>query len=329
MRSLILATQEGICRLPFRPDGSLDPVERPFGGAALEAVSLDTSGTLYTASDGAEIYRSEDAGLTWRSVFKGFPGVRGLWSLAAHPVRPKEVYAGMEPVSLWISRDGGDHWDELTGLRDHPAAERWHFFDPMQPHVRAVAFDRRGERLCVGIEEGGVLISRDGGGSFEDKSQGIDEDVHAIQVAPDDPALIFAMTGGGLFRSRDGGHRWEKLDRGIDRWYMIPLLFSAERPNRLLLGAGNSPPPAWRTRGADAAIYRSEDRGERWELAEGPFPLRGMLSAIVADPGRPEHLFAGTTDGVLLQSRDGGGTWKLAVEELPRIEEMTIAAADL
>ncbi len=322
---LILATQEGICRFPIRPDGRLGSRERMLQGVALEAVCQDSSGIFYAGSDEGQIYRSHDGGLIWQEVFKGFPNSRGLWSLVAHPVRPREIYAGLEPVSLWISTDGGDHWCELNGLRDHPLAEKWHFFDPMKPHVRAIAFDSRGERRLIGIEEGGVLVSLDGGGSFEDRSQGVNEDLHLIQVAPDNPDHLFAMTGGGLFRSRDGGYRWEKLDNGLERWYIVPLAFVSANPNVICVGAGNTAPPAWRTRGADAAIYLSEDGGESWRTANGPFPLRGMLSSIMADTKNPDHLFAGTTDGILLSSSDRGQRWKVEAEKLPRIEEMVVS----
>jgi hypothetical protein len=323
-RSLILATQDGICRFPIRSDGHLGSCEQPLRGVALEAVCQDASGILYAGSDEGQIYRSRDGGLTWPEVFKGFPDSRGLWSLAAHPCRPRQIYAGLEPVSLWISSDGGDHWLELKGLRDHPAAGKWHFFDPMQPHVRAIAFDSQGERLFIGIEEGGVLVSGDGGRSFEDRSHGVDEDLHLIQVAPDDPDRLFAMTGGGLFRSRDGGHRWEKLTQGLERWYMVPLAFVSANSNILCVGAGNAPPPAWRAQGADAAIYWSEDGGNRWKTADGPFPLRGMPSSILTDIQNPDRLFAGTTDGVLLSSSDRGQRWKVEAEKLPRIEEMIV-----
>jgi hypothetical protein len=323
-RYLILATQKGICRFPIHTDGNLGSLEQTLQEIVVEAVSQDSSRILYTGSDGGQIYRSRDYGQTWQMVFKGFPDSRGLWSLTAHPIRPKEIYAGLEPVALWISKDGGAHWDELAALRNHSVSSKWHFYDPAKPHIRAITFNRHGTRLFIGIEVGGMLLSQDGGRSFEDKTEGVDEDIHTIQVASDNPDLVFAMTGDGLFRSKDGGGHWKKLDQGLDRWYLVPLAFVSADGKALCVGAGNRPPGAWQTRGADAAIYWSENSGDDWKLANGPFPLRGMLSSIIADPSNPVHLFAGTTHGMLLQSTDSGKHWNIIADKLPRIEEMVM-----
>jgi len=321
--SLILATQEGICRFPIQAGGSLGPLNRTLHGVALEAVTQGPSGTLFAGADKGQIYRSQDDGQKWQEVFGGFPNTRGLWSLVAPPHRTGEVYAGLEPVSLWVSRDEGEQWNELTSLRRHPASKNWHFYDPTRPHIRAITFDPLGKRLYVGIEVGGVLSSSDGGASFEDKSQGVDHDVHTLQVSPDDADHIFAMTGGGLFRSQDGGASWKESKDGLDRWYIVPLAFASADSSTLCVGAANNPPP-WKKRGADAAIYWSEDGGDSWSLADGPFPLKGMLSSIVIDPGHSGHLFAGTTEGVILRSTNRGKRWTVAAEKLPRIEEMVI-----
>lgn len=326
-RFLILATREGILRSPVLGDGTLGDFEHILQGAEVEAVTCDPEGTLYAGSDEGHIYSSHDLGQNWELVFKGFPNSLGLWALVTHPVRPKEIYAGLEPASLWVSRDGGSQWTEIISLRNHSASKKWYFFDPMKPHVRAIAFDRKGERFYVGIEVGGVLMSYDGGISFEDRSSGVDDDIHAIYVAPNNPDHLFAATGGGLYRSRDSGKNWKRLTHGLDRWYMIPLIFVSDDPDLICVGAGNTPPPAWQIRGADAAIYFSEDGGESFQLAHGPFPLRGMITVIISYPESPDYLFASTTNGMLFGSSDGGRSWQVLAEELPRIEEMVITSA--
>lgn len=242
-----------------------------------------------------------------------------LWSLTAAPGKRGLLFAGLEPVCLLVSSDGGYQWQERGNLQRHPSAKKWRFFHPMQPHLRTIAVDPEGGHLYIGIEEGGFLASEDGGRTFEDRSEGIDEDLHTIALQPADRNKIFAMTGGGLFRGYDQGRSWRKLARGLDRWYMVPMRVRPE--GIILVGAGNNPPPAWRKEGADASIYHSTDDGENWVEAVGAFPLRGMVSMIVSDVKKGTPLYAGTTDGVLLTSSDTGLHWEIIVEKLPRIEE--------
>ncbi len=323
VRILVLGTQDGICSIPVQSDGQLGKVNRTLQGVAIEAVCQDASGTFYAGSDKGRIFESED-GEKWKEVFSGFSGSRGLWTLVAHPVRPRELYAGLEPAALWISWNGGEQWDELSALRQHPSSKDWRFYEPSKPHIRTIAFNRDGLRLHVGIEEGGNLISGDGGKSFEDRSAGADRDVHTIQLAHADPNLVYAMTGDGLYRSRHAGLRWERMENGLDRSYTVPIAMLASDAKVLCVGAAGRTPGQWHSSGADAAIYRSEDWGGSWKITNGPFPLRGMVASIVADPENRMRLFAGTNDGVLLESSDKGKSWSVAIEKLPRIEEMVI-----
>ena len=319
---LILATQGGILSIPIPSDGPLGKFSREHQETAFEAVCQDASGTFYAGSDQGRIYQSED-GQKWSQVFAGFSKSKGLWSMAAHPVRPQEIYAGLEPASVWISWDGGKQWEELSALREHTSSKQWRFYDH-KPHVRAMAFNRDGTRFHVGIEEGGNLISGDGGKSFEDRTAGADPDVHTIQVTHADPNLVFLTTGDGLYRSRNAGARWERMENGLDRSYVVPMAILHGDAKVVCVGAAGNGPGKWASDGADSAIYRSEDWGGSFRMADGPFPIRGMIASIVVDPENRMHLFAGTNNGQVLRSTDGGKSWAVAIENLPRIEEMVI-----
>ena len=49
-----------------------------------------------------------------------------------------------------------------------------------------------------------------------------------------------------------------------------------------------------------------------------------MIASIAVDPENRMHLIAGTNDGILLRSADGGKSWAIAKKKLPRIEEIVI-----
>lgn len=315
---LILATQEGMLRYHVDDKGGLSCLNQALPDLAFEAVTADADRIFYAGTEDGEIFRSED-GLVWEQTARLSEKSISLWSLTAAPGKRGLLFAGLEPACLLVSSDGGYQWQERGDLQRHPSGKKWRFFHPMQPHLRTIAVDPEGEHLYIGIEEGGFLASEDGGRNFEDRSEGIDDDLHTIVLHPADRNKIFAMTGGGLFRSYDQGRSWRKLARGLDRWYMVPMAILPE--NIILAGAGNNPPPAWRKEGADASIYRSLNDGESWAETHGPFSLYGMISAIVADIGKEMNLFAGTTDGTLLVSSDTGLHWEIIADKLPRIEE--------
>ena len=324
--ALVLATQDGICRLPITPDGRLGTLDRQLESVALEAICRDVVGTLYTGDGKGQIYRCE-GGQTWLKVYKRFPKSRGLWSLVAHPVRAAELYAGLEPVALWVSRDGGISWEELKALREHPSSNQWRFYEPAKPHIRAISFDQPGKQLFIGIEEGGMLMSRNDGESFEDCSGDADRDLHAIYVDAVSPIHLLVATGDGLYQSHSSGQRWIRSNDGLDRSYVVPIVQLPYAQDVFCVGAANQSPSKWRLRGADAAIYRSDNGGKCWVVSDGPFPLRGMVSSIVVVPDHEGLLFAGTTDGVILHSSDEGKTWRTVVENLPRVEEMVVASS--
>lgn len=56
-------------------------------------------------------------------------------------------------------------------------------------------------------------------------------------------------------------------------------------------------------------VWRSRDGGETWERVNKGMVMESTFRALVAHPGDPRRLLAGTDDGCW-QSRDGGDTWE-------------------
>ena len=94
---------------------------------------------------GQLIQRSDDGGKTWepvgnKFVYEGVPGThqwydgtphpwefKRVWHLEPSLTDPDTVYAGVEDAALFRSTDGGQTWQELSGLRGHgtgPAGSR-------------------------------------------------------------------------------------------------------------------------------------------------------------------------------------------------------------
>jgi len=82
---------------------------------------------------GPTVARSDDLGATWQETEHGsivFPEGTGaalerIWQLQPDRARPGVVWAGCEPTSLWRSTDGGEHFELIRGLWDHPHRPDW------------------------------------------------------------------------------------------------------------------------------------------------------------------------------------------------------------
>jgi hypothetical protein len=227
---------------------------------------------LYACSVTDE-YASEDGGETWEWQPAGGVDYREIWSMAVHPTRPNEIYLGTMPAVVYRSVNGGRSFQELTAFRDLPDYKNWCF--PVAPHIpntRWITLDARvPDEILVGIEEGGVVRSRDNGATWQDLSGPPSDAIYPKEIDPEfrirpepgrrvegrvyrdvhrvlrDPASlerIYATTGQGLYFT-DDGRTWTRPDYGLDQGYAVPMAIHPETPNRLFLGAAEYGPAAW------------------------------------------------------------------------------------
>jgi photosystem II stability/assembly factor-like uncharacterized protein len=315
---LFAATGDGFARITRR--GEEATVEVTLAGSSVQCLALDPerTGTLYAGSRGQGVFKSVDGG-RWERLEFPQPDV---FSLAVSPV-DGTLYAGCEPSMLFRSADGGRSWDELAALRRIPSAPTWRFPPrPWTSHVRWIApSPHDAGLLLVGIELGGLMLSRDGGKTWEDHRPGAQRDVHAIAWHPTAPGRAYEAGGGGAAWSHDGGWSWEPADAGRDRHYTWGLAVDPADPDCWFVSASPGPRQAHDAgNNAQAHIYRWRGSGP-WQPLDGglPQPLDRFPYAlsIVED-----HLYAGLGDGRLYASSDGGDSWRplpLRGDALPRI----------
>jgi photosystem II stability/assembly factor-like uncharacterized protein len=297
---LLVATGEALVRVAGREAGVL--LERP----GLQAVAVDprVPERIAVGCRGAGVSESDDGGSTWRDA--ALPA-QDVFSVAFGP--DGALYAGCEPSALYVRR-GDAPWRELAALRELPSAPTWSFPPrPWTSHVRWIApSPHDADVVLVGIELGGLMRTEDGGETWADHRPGAQRDVHALAWHPREPGRAYEAAGGGAAWSRDDGETWEPADEGRDRHYTWALAVDPADPGRWFVSAAPGPFEAHGSRPAQAALYRWSGDGPWQELDLGlPRPLEAMPYALAWSDG---CLVAGLRDGRLLESEDGGDTWR-------------------
>jgi photosystem II stability/assembly factor-like uncharacterized protein len=305
---------------------------------------------------GGFLYRSDDAGESWRRVSEdgrlaGRPD--DFAEVKVDPTNPDVVYSAS--VVTWKSTDGGKSW---TGIRGAPGGDDYHriWINPSFPQIILIASDQGaivtvngGEswsswynqptaqfyhvsadnafpyRVCGGQQESGsaCVASRgdDGQITFREWHPVAVEEYGYVAADPLDPDIVY---GGRISRyDRRTGQVQNvapKLfrDAGYRVLRTAPVLFSPLDP-RLLFFATNTiwttldggkswkriSPDLTRT---DSIVPASVGKYARERSAAARHP--GVVYTIAPSYRSPNVIWAGSDDGLIHVTLNGGKTWK-------------------
>lgn len=302
----MIATGESLVRVEVH-EGTWH-AQRIAAGRKMRCLASDPQrlGVSYAGSRGEGIWTSPSAGQQWMRLDFPEPDV---FSLAISPA-DGALYAGTEPSRLFVSRDEGRAWDEVTALQDIPSRPTWSFPPrPWTSHIRAIAPSPHDARvLLVGIELGGIMRTEDGGKTWHDHPPGAQKDVHALAWHPHLPRRAYEAGGGGAAWSHDGGVTWTPADAGRDRHYTWALAVDPDDPDQWYLSANPGARLAHQDQqNADACLYRWRGDGPWEAIGTGlPRPLESLPYALAVHDGA---VFAALRDGRVYRSDDHGDHW--------------------
>jgi photosystem II stability/assembly factor-like uncharacterized protein len=312
------------------------------------AKPLDKPFTFYVTTASGGVWKTENEGTNWEPIFDDAPSA--AWgAIAIDPQNSDTIWIGggesnifrssMAGTGVYRSNDAGKTWAHV-GLADthHIARIVVHPQDSQTVWVAA------GGHEWTPNKERGVFKTTDGGETwnkvlYEGELVGAND----LVVDPENPDTLYATLwyrirkpwsdpvpgpGGGIYKSTDGGESWARLSKGLpprDTSGRIGISLAASNPRVVYALIDNHEIGRKAKKGErdnygrprqdvikGAEVYRSDDGGNNWRLAneksrlmEGLFATYGwVFSQIRVDPKDENTIYVMGIN--LLKSTDGG-----------------------
>ena len=302
---------------------------------------------------GQLIQRSNDGGKTWEPVgnkfaYDGVPGThqwydgtphpwefKRVWHLEPSLTDPDTVLAGVEDAALFRSSDGGQTWQELSGLRGHGSGPRW------QPGagglcLHTIVLDPSNkDRMYIAISAAGVFRSDDAGKTWKPANKGLrsntmpDEDqevghcVHRIAMHPSRPNTLFMQKHWDVMRSDDGAQSWREISGNLPTDFGFVIDVNANEPDTIYVVPITSDSHHFVMEGK-LRVYRSKTGGDDWEALTNGLPQENCYVNVLRDSMDideldPSGVYFGTSGGQVYASPNGGDSWTAIVHDLPPV----------
>lgn len=280
--------------------------------------------TFFAGYTGGGLWRTDDAGISWRNVSDGSFRTGSIGAIAVAPSDHNVIYVGTGEHAVrgqsstygdgvYKSTDLGRTWRhvglaptrQISAVRVHPA-------DPDLVYVAA-----QGDRWA-GTPDRGIYRSRDGGSSWSLvlKGQNATSGASDLSMDPTNPRILYAAfwdhqrqpwfvrsggPGSGLWKSTDGGDSWTRLTQGLPRLMgKVGVAVSPANPDRVYAIV----------EAEEGGLYRSDDAGRSWRRlsADRLIQTRSWYyMKVVADPRNADVVWV--LNAPILRSIDGGATF--------------------
>ena len=268
---------------------------------------------VISGGPGSGLYKSTDAGITWKKIHKGLPEEKGKMAVSVCRGNSNKVYALVESDSeqekggLFVSNDAGGSFTRVS--KDHRLVQRaWYYTE--------VFADPKNENM-VYVLSAPALRSHDGGKTWQ-RLTGTHGDFHDLWINPNNPKNLCIANDGGAAISFNRGKTWSRQDNmptaqfyRVNADNLFPYnIYGGQQDNTSVKIAHRQ---LGRSRGIDQRSWTASAGGE---------------SAFLAfDPDNPKYVLGGSYLGTIevLDTEASAGTKVMAAP----IQYLGRAASDM
>jgi photosystem II stability/assembly factor-like uncharacterized protein len=317
------------------------------GWEAYSVYAPDGAKSIYAGTShysfGTTMRVTTNRGKTWKQV-EGRPEypketgwkLNRIWQIVpGHPSDKGAMFCGIDEAGLFVSRDKGKSWTELSSLTRDPSRAKW-FPGNGGLCLHTILIDPKDKnRMWVGISAVGVFRTTDGGNSWTPCNKGLpnlatgsDEPnamfcIHKMVLDPQDSSTLYMQYHGGVMKSTDGADSWQKIESGLPGNFGFPMVITKagelfvvplKDDNRAMFDG-------------KFRVYRSTNGGKKWHALSKGLPTEPQFVGVLRDAMAVDSLdeagvYLGTTMGEVYASPDTGDSWLRLPGTLPRITHM-------
>jgi photosystem II stability/assembly factor-like uncharacterized protein len=283
--------------------------------------------TYYMGTTGGGLWKTEDAGVSWRNISDGFFKTGSVGAVAVSENEPNVVYVGMGEHAprgvmttygdgVYKSTDAGKTWKKM-GLEKTLQIARI----VIHPRNSDIVYVAAQGAINGPTQDRGIYKSTNGGVTWT-KVLFVNDLTGCAELSMDmsNPKVLYAAMwhhqrlpwkvisggpGSGLYKSVDGGDTWEKIHNGLPKELgKMAIAVSRANPEKVYAVIESD------TEKEQGGLFVSNDAGKSWNKVSSNHELvQRAWYYIEVFPDTQDENTVYVMSASALRSIDGGKTW--------------------
>ena len=278
-------------------------------------------GVVYAGTSPAGLFRSEDWGKTWApNDAINRHDYRAFWQpVAGGPATPEAQRTALAVSSIEIDRNDANHiYLTIGGGASYETTDGGKTWTGISVLTGKAPFEAE---AFISQVKAGVPPARDPAEAF---------DTHCLRLDTKNPLRLWAQTHTGVFKTDDGAESWQDVTTGLPSDHGFPVAISRREPDAVFVVPLDVGGANFRVQPGQMTVYRSRDNGASWQPLTnglpGPHNYQSVYrEGLDTDGLDPEGVYAGTSNGEVYASIDGGDRWVRLPGTLPPVLSVTCA----